>query len=84
MIADMTTTASVMLHCTNPTAPSNTIAKLTTTAPSNDPNETKRVSQITPTMRGNANSTGGYNDTAAPAPVAIPFPPRNPISGDQQ
>ena len=57
---------------------------LTVELPTIDASETYRVIKTISTISGETSSTQGMIAAAAPAPVAIPLPPRSPRSGDQQ
>src|SRR5918998_5233334 len=84
MTADMTTMASAYAQSSMPPAAYATVSSAPTAAAVNEPSETYFVVQATRAITGTIRRTGGKSAIAAPAPVATPLPPLNPMNGDQQ
>src|SRR5215204_5640813 len=84
MIPAMATMAMVNAHSSLPAAAQTTASSEPIPAAINEPSETYFVVQTTRAITGTIMSRYGKSAIAAPAPVATPFPPLNPMNGDQQ
>src|SRR5829696_2589390 len=76
MIPAITTMATAAAQITASSAPN--------PAAVSEPSETYFVVQTTMAMTGTIRRSCGNSAIAAPAPVATPLPPLNPMNGDQQ
>src|SRR5688500_15995646 len=84
MIAPMAQLAAASAQSTRPQAASTTASAAARDEASSDPRETYLVAQTMRAKMGRMANAWGIRAIVAPAPVAIPLPPLNPINGDQQ
>src|SRR5215210_2652680 len=84
MIPEMVRIAAADAQSSIPAAAYATASSTASPAAVNAPSETYFVDQTTRAIAGTIRSTCGKRAIAAPAPVATPFPPLNPMNGDQQ